>query len=73
LKEIAKKEFAWLYKNPPSKKIAKWRRKKIGSHIVNLAILKNGKSVSTSVWHPKTERKSANKQVQRVLNRIHKK
>lgn len=41
-------------------------------HIINIALLEGGGSKATSVWHPKTERKSANPTVQAKLNDIYK-
>ncbi len=49
------------YRNPPKKDIVGYRRVKTKSgHIVNVAILKKkgprgGRTVATSVWHPKSE------------------
>lgn len=60
------------YKNPPKSQVAKWRRKEVGGHILNIAVLKNGKTVVTSVWHPKTERSSDTPAVRRVLDKTHK-
>lgn len=67
------------YRNPPKNKIAGYRRKKLASgHILNLAIMKGtspkgGKTVVTSVWHPKTEKKSANPKVTKALKASRKK
>lgn len=41
-------------------------------HIINIALLSGGGSKATSVWHPKTERESANPAVQAKLNEIYK-
>jgi hypothetical protein len=63
------------YKNPPKRNIVAWRKKKVGSHVLTLAILnkkgdREGRTVVTSVWHPKTERKTSSPKVQAILNRI---
>jgi len=50
-----------LKDRPPESEISTYRRKTVidkdgNKHIINLAILKNGKGVkATSVWHPKKE------------------
>jgi len=59
--------------SPPESQVARYRRLKQGGHLVNVAFLKGGGSVVTSVWHPKSERKSSNPAVQRKLDEIHKK
>jgi len=61
------------YKNPPKSQVAKWRRKEVNGHLLTIAVLKNGETRVTSVWHPKTERKSDTPAVQRVLDKPHKK
>lgn len=48
------------YKNPPKRLVAGYRRKRVGNHLLTIAILKKkgprgGRTVVTSVWHPKTE------------------
>lgn len=50
------------YKNPPKKDVVAYRRKKVDGHVLTLAILKKkgprgGRTVVTSIWHPKTEKK----------------
>lgn len=62
------------YRNPPKNQVLRYRRKKVGSHILNIAVLKKegprgGRTVVTSVWHPKTERKSSNPSVTKALRR----
>jgi len=50
------------YRNPPKSQIIGYRRKKLPSgHILTLAILRRkgprgGRTVVTSLWHPRTER-----------------
>ncbi|MGB9886904.1 MAG: hypothetical protein ACPLRW_07905 [Moorellales bacterium] len=52
------------YKNPPEKDIIGYRRVKTKSgHIINVAILKKkgprgGRTVATSLWHPKSEKRT---------------
>lgn len=59
-------------KNPPKDKIKGYRRIRPPNqkgHLVNIALLKGGGSVATSVWHPKSEKKSSNPEVQAALTR----
>lgn len=49
------------YKNPPAKDVVAYRRKKVDGHVLTLAVLKKkgprgGRTVVTSIWHPKTEK-----------------
>lgn len=60
------------YKNPPAKDVVAYRRKKVDGHVLTLAILKKkgprgGRTVVTSIWHPKTEKKSSNPTVSKAL------
>lgn len=50
------------YKNPPKKDVVAYRTKKVGDHLVKVAILKKkgsrgGSTEITSLWHPKSEKK----------------
>lgn len=62
------------FKNPPKRQVIGYRRKKVGGHVLIIAILRKkgprgGRTVVTSVWHPKTERKASNPTVTRALRR----
>lgn len=62
------------FKNPPEDEVIGYRRKRVDGHLLTLAILKDkgprgGRTVVTSVWHPKTEKKASNQQVTKALRR----
>lgn len=67
------------FKNPPKSQVIAYRTKKLpDGHLARIAILKKkgprgGRTVITSLWHPKTERESSNKHVERVLRAARKK
>jgi len=49
------------YKNPPKKLVVGYRRKKVKGHLITVAILKKkgpkgGRTVVTSVWHPRKKK-----------------
>lgn len=49
------------YKNPPKKDVIKYRRKRVGDHIITIAVLRKkgprgGRTKITSLWHPKGEK-----------------
>jgi hypothetical protein len=60
-------------RNPPKSQVLGYRTKKLpGGHLVRVAILKRkgprgGRTVATSIWHPKSERSSSNPAVTRAL------
>lgn len=59
------------FRNPPKSQVAGYRRirpKRQSRHLITVAILRNGKTRVTSVWHPLDERRSANQRVQRALS-----
>ncbi len=50
------------YRNPPKSQVLGYRTKKAGDHLVRLAILRRkgprgGRTVATSLWHPKSEKR----------------
>lgn len=60
--------------NPPESEVKAYRTVRQGNHLVRVAVLKRkgprgGRTVATSIWHPKSERKSASPSVQRALRR----
>ena len=64
-------------RNPPKDQIAGYRRKKVGGHVLTLAILRRagprgGRTIVTSVWHPKGEKEADNPKVQAMLRRLRK-
>lgn len=66
------------FRNPPKKQVSEYRRKKVGNHVLTIAVLRRegprgGRTIVTSVWHPKTERKSSNPAVTRALKAFRKK
>jgi hypothetical protein len=49
------------YKNPPKKRVLGYRRKKVKGHLITVAILRKkgprgGRTVVTSVWHPRKKK-----------------
>lgn len=49
------------YKNPPKRDVVAFRRKRVGNHLLTIAVLRKkgprgGRTVVTSVWHPRTRR-----------------
>lgn len=45
-------------RDPPRSQVLRYRRKRQGDHLINIAVLRSGKSVATSIWHPKDESKA---------------
>lgn len=63
------------FKNPPKKQVLGYRRVKTKSgHVITVAIMRKkgtrgGRTKVTSVWHPRTEKKSSNPAVTRALRK----
>ncbi|MEM3452035.1 MAG: hypothetical protein QW835_00210 [Candidatus Hadarchaeum sp.] len=60
------------YPNPPKSKVARYRRKIIYDkegqrHIATIAVLKDGSTRLTSLWHPKTEKTTSTPEVRKHL------
>ena len=59
-------EYVWEdLRDPPASQVQAYRTIRQGDHVVRIAILRNGKTVATSVGHPKTERKAERKKRKR--------
>ena len=66
------------FRNPPKNQVLRYRTVRRGKHLLRVAVLKRkgprgGRTVVTSVWHPKSERKSSNPKVTRALRRARRK
>lgn len=60
------------FPNPPESDVKAYRRirpPKQKNHLITVAVLKNGKTQVTSIWHPDTEKKASNPDVQKALNK----
>ena len=60
--------------NPPESKVQGYRTVRRGRHLIRVAILRGrgprgGRTVATSIWHPRSERKSSNPRVTNALRR----
>ena len=61
-------------RDPPKRDVEGYRTVRRGNHLIRVAILKRkgprgGRTVATSVWHPKSERKASSPRVTQVLKR----
>ena len=66
------------YQDPPESQVKGYRTVRLpGGHLARVAILKKpgprgGRTRVTSLWHPKTERKSSNPRVTQALRKTRK-